>query len=137
MASLWFASVLVCGSCVLWPMNEGNIMALADHLPSGLVSGHQTLRVMEPQQSGRDRASSFSDMVVFSGPVPGDWRSKMLNDKLPSTSTKVNPRSGLTPQWKHELEDAFATAGVTSIVTDRVPPSLEFLKLSYRTTVSG
>ena len=103
-------------------------MALADHLPSGLVPGHQALRVMEPQQSGRDRASSFSDMVVFSGPVPGDWRSKMLNDKLPSTSTKVNPRSGLTPQWKHELEDAFATAGVSSIVTDHVPPSLELLE---------
>ena len=31
----------------------------------------------------------------------------MLSDKLPSTMTKVNPRSGMTPQWKHELQDAF------------------------------
>jgi hypothetical protein len=114
-------------------MNDMNNMALVGRVPNGLVSGHQTLRIMQPTQSGRDRASSFSDMVVFSGPVPGDWRSRMLNDKLPSTSAKVNPRGGFTPQWKHELHDAFATAGVSNIVADCVPPSLEFLEAQLST----
>ena len=72
--------------------------------------------------------SILTNMVAF--PV-GDLRSStnVIGDNV-STSSKLVPRKGVTPQWREQLADILSAQKLSQVAMERRPPTLEQLRAS-------
>ena len=77
-----------------------------------------------------------SDMVALTGLIATGYHPDQLPlDKLPSTTTLLKPRSGVTQEWRDDFEEILASVHRSRVLAEGKP--VAFDQLVYQLTTSG